>query len=84
MFPTKVEFEISPDGKNFTKVLTIPNTIPDKDNKVQVKDFMETISPQKAQYVKVRATNYGKLPEWHQGYEDKGTAWLFVDEIFVE
>jgi predicted alpha-1,2-mannosidase len=84
LFPTKVEFEISTDGKNFTKMLTIPNTIPDKDYKVQVRDFMETISPQKAQYVKVRATNYGKLPEWHQGYEDKGTAWLFVDEIFVE
>ena len=84
LMPLKVEFEISTDGKNFTKVLTIPNTIPDKDYKVQVKDFSENISLQKAQYVKVKAFNYGKLPAWHEGYEDKGVAWLFVDEIFVE
>ena len=84
LFPTKVEFEISTDGKKFTKVITIPNTIPDKDNKAQLKDFTENISPQKAQFVKVHAFNYGKLPSWHPGYEDKGTAWLFVDEIIIE
>ena len=84
LFPTKIEFEISTDGKSFTKVLTIPNTVPDKDYKVQVKDFSESISPQKAQYVKVKAINYGKLPEWHEGYEDKGVAWLFIDELFIE
>jgi hypothetical protein len=84
LFPTKVEFEISTDGKNFTKALTISNTIPDKDYNVQVQDLTQPISPQKAQYVKVRAYNYGKLQSWHQGYEDKGTAWLFMDEIFVE
>jgi predicted alpha-1,2-mannosidase len=84
LMPTKVEFEVSTDGKTFTKVLTIPNVIADKDYKVQIKDFIETITPQKAQYVKVKAFNYGKLPFWHQGYEDKGTAWLFVDEIFVK
>ena len=65
-------------------MLTIPNAIPDKDYKVQIKDFTETISPKKAQFVKVKATNYGKLPAWHEGYEDKGTAWLFVDEISIQ
>ncbi|MFI5220148.1 MAG: GH92 family glycosyl hydrolase [Bacteroidia bacterium] len=84
LMPKKVEFEISLDGKNFTPVLTIPNTVGDTDEKVQIKDFTENITPQQAQFVKIKATNYGKLPEWHAGFEDKGDAWIFVDEIFVE
>ena len=82
--PTKVEFEISTDGKNFTKVLSIPNTVEDKDLNVQVKNFEGTISTQKARFVKVKAVNYGKLPSWHPGFPDGGDAFIFVDEIFVE
>lgn len=34
---------------------------------------------QKLRYIRVRAKNYGTLPDWHPG---KGTpAWLFIDEI---
>ena len=36
----------------------------------------------KARYVKVKAYNYGKLPEWHQGAG--GDAFIFVDEIEVK
>jgi predicted alpha-1,2-mannosidase len=35
-------------------------------------------------YVRVTATNYGALPEWHLGYPMQGTAWIFVDEITVK
>jgi hypothetical protein len=34
--------------------------------------------------VKVKATNFGKLPEWHQGFPFDGEAFIFVDEITVE
>ncbi len=37
-----------------------------------------------AQYVRITATNYGALPDWHLGYPDEGTAWIFVDEISIE
>ncbi len=84
LMPRQVEFEISTDGKTFKNVLTIPNTVEDKDNKVQIKDFSGTFSPQKAQYIKIKAKNYGMLPEWHEGYEDHGVAWTFVDEIIIE
>jgi hypothetical protein len=38
-------------------------------------------SPVLARYVKVRAKNFGKLPDWHMGAE--GEAFIFVDEITV-
>jgi hypothetical protein len=37
--------------------------------------------PVLAQYVKVRAKNFGKLPDWHMGAG--GEAFIFVDEITV-
>ncbi len=82
VMPTKVEFEISNDGKTFTKVLSIENNITDKDYTVQMKNFEGEIKKQKARYIKVKAYNYGKLPEWHQGAG--GDAFIFVDEIWVE
>jgi hexosaminidase len=33
----------------------------------------------RARYVKVVATNFGKIPDWHPGKGEP--AWLFVDEI---
>jgi hypothetical protein len=34
-----------------------------------------------ARDVKVKATNFGKLPEWHLG--KGGDAYIFIDEIGV-
>ena len=34
-----------------------------------------------ARFVKVKATNFGKLPDWHQG--NGGDAFIFIDEIEV-
>jgi predicted alpha-1,2-mannosidase len=82
MFPKKVEFEISRDEKKYSKAATIENKIPDSDLKVQLKDFTQSISKQKARYIKVKVKNYGKLPSWHQGAG--GDVWIFVDEITVE
>ena len=82
LFPKKVVFEISRDGKKFTVAATIINTVPERDEKVQTKEFMQQIKNQKARYVKIKAVNYGKLPEWHQGAG--GDSWIFVDEITVE
>jgi hypothetical protein len=40
-----------------------------------------TNSTTNARYIKVKATNYGVLPEWHQG--KGGDAFIFIDEIDV-
>jgi len=84
LMPKKVEFEVSTDGKNFHNVLTVPNTVPERDYKEQIRDFGGTISASDAQFIRVKATNYGKLPAWHPGYPENGDAYIFVDEIMVE
>jgi len=36
----------------------------------------------KARYIKIKAANIGKCPDWHKGAG--GKAWLFVDEAVIE
>ncbi|HEV7230097.1 MAG TPA: GH92 family glycosyl hydrolase [Bacteroidia bacterium] len=82
LMPREVDFFLSSDGKTFKHIVTVDNDISESDDRVQVKDFSSAIRKQKARYVKVRATNFGKLPEWHPG--KGGEAFLFVDEISIE
>lgn len=82
LMPTKVEFYTSTDNVNFTLVQTIQNTLDPKETETKIIDFKSTILPTPAQYLKVMAYNYGKLPEWHQGFG--GDAFIFVDEIIIK
>jgi hypothetical protein len=82
LMPREVDFFLSSDGKTYKHIVTIDNDVSESDDRVQVKDFSSAIRKQKARYVKVRATNFGKLPEWHPG--KGGDAFLFADEITVE
>jgi len=82
LMPKDVSFELSEDGKKFEPVLKLTNTLPDKDLEAQVKDLAGDIASHKARFIRVKAKNYGKLPEWHAGAG--GEAFIFVDEIMVE
>lgn len=82
LMPVRVDFEVSTDGVNFVKVLSIDNTVPDQNYETMTKDFMGTISPRMARYVRMRAHNFGKLPAWHASAG--GDAWIFADEIVIE
>lgn len=84
LMPTKVEYYVSDDNVNFTLFDTQNNTIDPKEYKSVIKGFKSVKKTVKARYVKVKATNFGKLPEWHQGFPFKGEAFIFVDEITVE
>jgi predicted alpha-1,2-mannosidase len=84
LMPTKVDYYISEDNINFTKVGTVENTVDPKEYEVVIKPFELKVKTQKARYVKVVATNFGKLPEWHQGHPFDGEAFIFVDEITVD
>lgn len=84
VFPTKVEFYISDDNINFKKVAEKINTIDAKDYNVQTQMIKADFPKVKGRYVKVVARNFGKLPEWHQGYPFDGHAHIFIDEITVE
>jgi hypothetical protein len=67
-FPRRVEIELSTDGKTFTPVASIAFT----SDETAIKDFVQTITPQDARFVRLRAVNSGK------------NTWIFVDEILVE
>jgi predicted alpha-1,2-mannosidase len=80
--PRDVVFELSSDGVNFVRVLSLTNDVSDKEYGAIVKDLAGTITPRTARYVKITAHNYGKIPAWHPGAGDD--AFIFVDEIIIE
>ena len=79
--PTRVEFFVSDDGKNFKKAGTAENSVSPKADGSVVKEFAVELGT-KTRYVKVIAFNRGIVPQWHKGAG--GGAWLFADEIVVE
>jgi hypothetical protein len=68
--PQRVEIELSVDGKSFGPSLMIANEVSDHEG-VVIKDFVKTIEPTDARYVRVRAVHL--RPE----------TWIFADEIIV-
>ena len=80
--PTHIEFETSMDGVNFTKVTDIKTDIAVDDMDSKMRDYVQTISPVKARYVRIHAYNLGKIPSWHPGAG--GDAFIFVDEIIIQ
>ena len=82
LMPTKVEYYISDDNQNFKLVKTVDNTLDAKTEQTKIASFNAMFPAVRAKYVKVKAYNYGKLPEWHQGAG--GDAFLFIDEITIK
>jgi hexosaminidase len=82
LLPKKVEFFISDDGENWNQLTTQTHNIPDEEFKPHVHAFSYRIPiAMKARYIRAVATNYGKLPGWHNGAG--GDAWIFADELIA-
>ncbi len=80
--PKYVEIFISNDNINWTKEVTIENTISDTDMNVVIRDFELVSKTMKtARYIKVFAKNFGTIPSWHPGAG--GDAYIFIDEITI-
>jgi hypothetical protein len=83
--PKSVEYYVSDDGKNFTKVGEVKDTISEKREGIFTEPFACKVNNVKARYVKVQTKSLIHCPRWHIGYNNgQGKAWLFVDEIVVE
>jgi hexosaminidase len=67
-FPRRVEIELSVDGQSFTRVASVVHDTRD----TTINDYVQTITPQNARYVRVRAANSGK------------NTWIFADEILIK
>jgi hypothetical protein len=80
--PLHIDVEVSSDGKNFTLVSSVANTVPDTTAGVFSKQFTAELGKQKARYIRVSALSRKTCPDWHIGAGQK--AWIFVDEITVQ
>ena len=81
LMPTKVDYFVSTDNITFTLAGTIMNDIDPKETENKIKNF-RLVTATTAKYIKVKAYNFGKLPEWHQGAG--GDAFIFIDEIKIK
>lgn len=79
--PVEVIFYTSSDGKNFAEAGRVKNTIPANDYEMYVTDLGIKMNVT-ARYIKVKAINFGTIPQWHLGAG--GQAYIFVDEVIVE
>jgi len=79
--PKRVEVELSIDGQTFGPSFSIANEVSERQEGVLTRDFVKSLPPQNARYIRIRAVNFGKIPAWHPG--SGGDAWIFVDEILV-
>jgi len=80
--PTRVEFETSNDGANFTPLAEIKTDVAPDDMAERFKDYRQTIAPTKTRFVRVKAYNLSKIPAWHPGAGND--AFIFIDEIIIE
>ena len=77
-YPKKIEVFISNDGNNFESVSELKaSEIQDVKGEVVLE-----VKSIKAKFVKVIATNFGKITDGNPGAGSE--AWLFVDEIGIE
>jgi predicted alpha-1,2-mannosidase len=81
-YPQLIEYSISNDGVNFTKVYEVKNPSLENNSRAGVKDFDISLDGMQARYIKVYAKNVGICPQWHIASGNK--AWLFVDEITIK
>lgn len=80
--PRRLTVELSLDGQTFEPAFSITNDVSERCEGVLTRDFVKSIPPKNARYVRLRAENFGKIPSWHPG--SGGDAWIFVDEIVIE
>jgi hypothetical protein len=85
LLPEYVSISVSVDGARFDPVgeVRVTNENDRKDGVFPV-EFTATFPKRTAAFIRVHAKNVGMCPPWHVGYEYKGKAWLFCDEVVVK
>jgi len=80
MSPLNVEILVSNDNKTFSSIkkIELKKSVSIESSVQQLNISLDT---QNARFVKIKAENYGPLPEGHPGVGKP--SWLFVDEISV-
>lgn len=79
--PKDVTFWISNDNSDFKQIAFIKNPIAADDYEMYIKDLSAKVKAT-GRYVRIKATNFGTIPQWHLGAG--GQAYIFVDEVVIE
>jgi predicted alpha-1,2-mannosidase len=83
LFPKYIEYYVSSDGINFQLIKTMNHSVADNDYDVIILTLESKMpSNTRARFIKVKAINYGILPNWHMGAGFD--AFIFIDEIEVK
>jgi len=82
-FPKSVTYYVSTDGKKFNAVKTVTTTKPitEESKRNDLEFFNASFKPVKARYIKVKAENVAKAPNWHNAAGLP--VWIFADEVIV-
>jgi hexosaminidase len=82
LLPAAVEFLISNDGKNWKSLAVLSHDVEVRNYDHILHAFShESQTPVNTRYLRVKAKNYGRLPDWHLG--SGGQAWIFADELVL-
>jgi len=73
--PLETEFSISVDGKHFTSLPPVMNTVDEHADGPVIKDFTVEVNRKPVRFIRVKAVNRRICPGWHPGSGNK--AWLF-------
>ncbi len=77
--PQSISVEVSENGTEFRLAGEITTGEPKEDAEIRSKDYLISITPVAARYVKIRASNIHTCPDWHSNAG--GKAWVLVDEV---
>jgi hypothetical protein len=80
--PRWVEIATSLDNISFSSMGKIENKLGNRSMKEQRLSFTQKMEGRESRYLRIRAKNIEKCPEWHKGAGNK--AWLFADEIVLQ
>lgn len=82
VLPKQISILTSLDGVTFKEVAIIEHDIPAENTKALIHKFEAHFKITSARYVKIKAKNFGPLPNWHESAGEN--SWLFVDEVIIE
>ena len=80
--PTKIEFEVSNDGENFTRAADIKTDVAPEDMTPQIKDYFAEIAPTKATFRARSRLQSRQNPRVASGRRKRRI--FFVDEILIQ
>ena len=81
IMPTAMTIETSADGITWQQFGKVQNNIP-ADDYTSRRQELGIEQPGQARFIRIKAKNFGKLPDWHQGAGYP--AFIFTDEIIIQ